>query len=731
MNKPTMPLALPELEPGFSLVIPTYDRATLVVETVKSALAQTRPFRRIVVVDDGSTDDTAEHLKPFGHCIHYVRTANQGVQTARNVGVRATSTQWVSFCDSDDLLLPTYVEEVERLVYELSQSGAEPWPDALYCNFELFNPSGPLGDKLARAPHNFFQGSRRLGHWQLDMPNLYERLLQFQPMFPTGLALQRSFFEQLGGFNPDMRGIAGEDFEFTLRAAARGRIAYATQPLAQVRKHGGNETADSPRMHFGDARVLQHALLHHQPPAGTCALIERSMQRRLMLAYDGYFAVGNFKAAAEVDAWLPAQATTPKRSLKRWIMRLPPPWRHWFWRVTQQLHADHQTPITEPRCIAVLEPAWDGKVHLPSNLGLLRIVHAAYPNAQLHYVGGKEQLALVRAQCPAEVLACTTLHPWQVAHDRDAGPWVARQAQQRLASLPGQLAHKADLLVFASCTATSLNAVTQLGLAGKCLSMLHGNAGELRGWRSRNPVLRWFDLTGALGRYAAAGGRTLVLEARIRDQLSSDFPWLEPSLGCIPHPLLPEEAQPPRAHMGRPIRVGFLGGATLAKGFPEFVELARLVTASRPGVFEFRAIGGCTKECADLDQSCLARPAADPLPRDEFLQEVTALDFLFTWQKDDYYGDAASGVVYDAVNRCMPMLGRHRAQLAVWKGEGRDVGHTFEDLESLKSWMTKIEEQHLAARYVGQCESMQQIQEALSLQKLAKRLRGIVRPAGH
>ena len=83
-----------------ALVIPTYNRGDLIAETLDSALAQTRPFDQIVVVDDGSTDNTATVVAGYGDRVRYIHIANQGVQGARNSGVAAVSTALVALSDS-------------------------------------------------------------------------------------------------------------------------------------------------------------------------------------------------------------------------------------------------------------------------------------------------------------------------------------------------------------------------------------------------------------------------------------------------------------------------------------------------------------------------------------------------------------------------------------------------------------------------------------------------------
>ena len=103
-----------------SVIIPTYNSGTYVTETIDSVLNQTYPHREIIVVDDGSTDDTPEQVRRYGSAISYIRQSNSGVGAARNTGLRAASGHYLAFLDSDDLWLP------EKLAVQLDHRGTAP-----------------------------------------------------------------------------------------------------------------------------------------------------------------------------------------------------------------------------------------------------------------------------------------------------------------------------------------------------------------------------------------------------------------------------------------------------------------------------------------------------------------------------------------------------------------------------------------------------------------------------
>ncbi len=97
--------------PKISVIIPTYNRAHIVCETIDSVLAQTYKNYEIIVVDDGSEDNTKEILKKYGEKIIYIYQKNKGLPAARNTGIKHMKGEYAAFVDSDDLFLPTKLEE--------------------------------------------------------------------------------------------------------------------------------------------------------------------------------------------------------------------------------------------------------------------------------------------------------------------------------------------------------------------------------------------------------------------------------------------------------------------------------------------------------------------------------------------------------------------------------------------------------------------------------------------
>lgn len=324
ISPPTAPL------PAISLVIPAYNRADLIGETLDSALRQTLPFDEIIVVDDGSTDATPEVLASYAGKIRSRRTPNRGVQMARNTGVEMAKNPLVAFCDSDDLLESNFVERVAPWMI------LHPECDIVYCDFVTFNRRGTDASKFSRAPAGFFDGAADDGDFLTDIPDLYGRTVGYQPLFQSGLTVRKAFFERIGGFDTAFKGVGAEDWEFTLRAVALGQVALCKHVLARVRKHEGNDSGDAMKMSLGEAQILEYGLEHHPGAQRYAEAIRRSIDARRASAFDAAFARGDFDLAAGTLALLGSPPGNARFRLKSFITALPASLRQPLWRLTQR-----------------------------------------------------------------------------------------------------------------------------------------------------------------------------------------------------------------------------------------------------------------------------------------------------------------------------------------------------------------------------------------------------------
>jgi len=308
-----------------SVIIPAYNRANLLPFTLDAVLAQSLAPAEVIVVDDGSTDSTAAVAAGYaarpGSTVRLLRIGNSGDLAARNAGLRAAGAEHVAFCDSDDLWRPGLLAGMAALWR------AEPSLHAAYCDFVTVRDGVWGGEsKFAQAPPGFWDGLRPCGPDALvaDAP-LVARLIEFQPLFPSCLVADRAFLLGLGGWDEGVGRTLGSDFATALRLAEHPPLGFLRRPLAGIRKHAGNFSADVLAMNLGDAFVLEHVLATRQTLAPLQAAIRASIARRRAEAFDSAFARHDFSAVRRIAALL--GPLSGRRRLKRVIAGLPAPLR--------------------------------------------------------------------------------------------------------------------------------------------------------------------------------------------------------------------------------------------------------------------------------------------------------------------------------------------------------------------------------------------------------------------
>ena len=186
----------PDFVPKVSVVIPTYNTQDYICEAVDSVLSQTLKDIEVIIVDDGSTDNTMSFLKPYFHSIRYIRQENSGPSVARNRAINEARSQFIAFLDSDDYyLLPTKLEE------QLACFEADPSLDIVHAGLRVV-----------------YEGNSKYVDRELwrNCPTLnLEAWLKWKPVFLGAMMIRRESLLQVGGF--DTRFPPSEDVELTLR----------------------------------------------------------------------------------------------------------------------------------------------------------------------------------------------------------------------------------------------------------------------------------------------------------------------------------------------------------------------------------------------------------------------------------------------------------------------------------------------------------------------------------
>jgi hypothetical protein len=218
--------------PTVSVVIPAYNCAALLPTAVESVLGQTYPGVEVIVVDDGSTDDTPDVLASLGQKIRWTRQGNRGPGAARNRGLGMARGEYVMFLDADDWILP---DKLHRQMRQLAASGSAGW---VYCDVKYVDESGRL---LLLASDRFAYRKRsRLDGW------LFSQLFQGN-FIPVHAALfQRQCLDMAGPFDEDHRLIGVEDWDLLLRVAVQFQASYLPEVLAACVIRSGSLSADPP-----------------------------------------------------------------------------------------------------------------------------------------------------------------------------------------------------------------------------------------------------------------------------------------------------------------------------------------------------------------------------------------------------------------------------------------------------------------------------------------------------
>lgn len=205
-----------------SVIIPTYNSAGYVCEAVESVLAQTYTYRdvEIIVIDDGSTDDTRQRLEAYTPRILYEYQPNRGRSSARNRGIQLASGEWIAFLDADDTWYPS---KLERQMAALAKEPRAAWA---YCCVDLVNENG------ARLGSDFWEDT--VGSGRAGMSMAYDALLRGELAISSSTVVARTeMIRQLGGFCEQLP--AGEDTHLWLRIARRQSVLYMPESLGTRR----------------------------------------------------------------------------------------------------------------------------------------------------------------------------------------------------------------------------------------------------------------------------------------------------------------------------------------------------------------------------------------------------------------------------------------------------------------------------------------------------------------
>lgn len=224
-------------EPLISAVIPTYNYGRFVGVAVDSALAQTYRNVEVIVVDDGSKDDTRERLAPYGDRIRYIYQENGGLSAARNTGIRASSGEWIGLLDADDVWHPRKLEMQMRCLRQQS-------PDVGLLATDMFSDqrtSWPAVDDVNAEVVQY----------------TLEDVIGICRFGPSSALIRKSCLESVDLFDSSLRSV--EDRDMWIRLASCCKLAKLSLPLLFYRVHAASLSNKSVAMEQYELQVLAKA----------------------------------------------------------------------------------------------------------------------------------------------------------------------------------------------------------------------------------------------------------------------------------------------------------------------------------------------------------------------------------------------------------------------------------------------------------------------------------------
>jgi glycosyltransferase involved in cell wall biosynthesis len=314
-----------------SVVIPTCDRPRLLKDTVDSVLRQTVAPREIVIVDNGTNDDTRAMLEAvYGSSVIYLREDRPGVQMARNAGVARAQGTWIATLDDDDLRHPEFLAQLRPAVVDGRAN-------LIYSDHRKFIARGAAETRYPHtnfemAPLGFWDGIPRPAEgqdWSFVGKFPPERILRFNAFYPSTMLARRDLIQAVGGYNPEVYGIKAEDVEFLVRVLHRGELAIVWLPLVDYRIHETNSCGgDWLSQMIGRWRIFEYIDAHE---AYGCRTLRDALRDDLPLrrvkTFDLAWRHSRFDVTDELGPLLRDEDWTLLRRLRVMVRHAPAPLR--------------------------------------------------------------------------------------------------------------------------------------------------------------------------------------------------------------------------------------------------------------------------------------------------------------------------------------------------------------------------------------------------------------------
>ncbi len=226
--------------PKVSVIIPTFNRAQFIRRTIDSVLNQTYRDYEIIIIDDGSTDNTKEVVESYGDKVRYYRQANNGVATARNTGIAKADGEYIAFLDSDDIFL---TENLETKISFFESHPNEYW---VYSDWQYVDEKGNL---LQHGSQKY-----NYSHRQLNGSIFNELIYHRNFISPCTVVLKKSVFDKIGCFDPQIP--SQEEYDLWLRISLKYPANYLDQSLVYAMIHKDSLSGDFRKWAKGNEQIV-------------------------------------------------------------------------------------------------------------------------------------------------------------------------------------------------------------------------------------------------------------------------------------------------------------------------------------------------------------------------------------------------------------------------------------------------------------------------------------------
>jgi len=279
---PSAEIPFETVAPRVSIIVPCYNTARFVADTLQSVFAQTYQNFEVVVINDGSPDtpELEKAIAPWRDNINYLHTENCGLAGARNNGIRAAKGELIALLDSDDMWEPNYLE------VQVAKLDSDPTADVVYPRAALFGEGSDVPTYSDPSTGEV----------------TFARLVQQEVSVMVSVLARRSALERAGLFDDKLRSC--EDYDLWLRCVKNGsRIIYHDEVLVRYRVRGDSLSADPVWMYDHARRVLEKMLasmsLTDEERSAVQVTIRRMEGNKLFYEGKGAFLSGDYVLAVE------------------------------------------------------------------------------------------------------------------------------------------------------------------------------------------------------------------------------------------------------------------------------------------------------------------------------------------------------------------------------------------------------------------------------------------------